>query len=143
MKFFLMQTSQGNGFFQLLILVVIVAVLFWGRNYIRKSESTDIDIDEIEDLNKQLVVIIAKYKNGFLILILATVIQLIISNTFVDSIDAHTNGFTRNTNLNDYFRDQKSKIVDFQVGMLFCYFLYFIGLVKLWFASKIKYRFGN
>ena len=85
----LLQAPQGGGAFQLVLLSILAGVVFLVGRSMKKNEVANSSIENVENLNEQILLVIARYSNGFLIIIISTIIQLINTFYYIRFIDSH------------------------------------------------------
>jgi hypothetical protein len=134
----LLQAPQGGGAFQLVLLSILAGVVFLVGRSMKKNEVANSSIENVENLNEQILLVIARYSNGFLIIIISTIIQLINTFYYIRFIDSHLSNFKFDDKMDNYFNEIKSNTLSFAVFTVLSIILYLVGFLKLWRASKIK-----
>ena len=134
----LLQAPQGGGAFQLVLLSILAGVVFLVGRSMKKNEVANSSIENVENLNEQILLVIARYSNGFLIIIISTIIQLINTFYYLSFLNSHLSNFKFDDKMDNYFNEIKSNTLSFEVFTVLSTILYLAGFLKLWRASKIK-----
>ncbi len=137
-NYLLQAPPQGGGTFQLLLLTILIGIVFFTFKYMRKKEVKNSNTEDIENFNEQILLIFAKYRNGFSIIIISTIIQLINTYNYINSLNSNLRSFRLDTNMDSYFNDIKSDTNLFVVFSILSIVLYLLGFIVLWDASKLK-----
>ena len=135
--FYLLQAPQGGGTFQLVLLTLLTGGILLVSILMKKSEVKNSSIENIENLNEQILFVIARYSNGFLIIIISTIIQLINTFYYISFLNSHLSNFKFDDKMDNYFNEIKSNTLSFEVFTVLSTILYLAGFLKLWRASKI------
>ncbi len=135
---YLLQAPQGGGIFQLVLLAFLIGGILLVSVFMKKSEVKNSSIENVENLNEQILFVITRYSNGFLIIIISTIIQLINSFYYLSFLNSHLTNFKFDDKMGDYFNEIKSNTLSFEVFTVLSIILYLAGFLKLWRASKIK-----
>ena len=133
-----LQAPQGGGTFQLVLLALIIGVIFLVSRFMKKSEVTNSSIENVESLNEQILFVIARYSNGFLIIYISTMIQLINTVYYLIFLNNRLSNFKFDDKMENYFFEIKSHTTTFEYFTVVSILLYLAGFNKLWRASKIK-----
>ncbi len=137
-NYLLQAPTQGGGTFQLLLLTILIGIVFFTFKYMRKKEVKNSNTEDIENFNEQILLIFAKYRNGFSIIIISTIIQLINTYTYINSLNSNLSSFRLDVNMDSYFNDIKSNTNLFVAFSILSIVLYLLGFMVLWDASKLK-----
>jgi hypothetical protein len=135
---YLLQAPQQSGTFQLILLFIFAGVVYLVSRYMKKSEVANRSIENVENLNEQILLVIARYRNGFLIIIISTIIQLINTFYYINFLDSHLSNFKFDDKMDMFFYDIKSNTSTFKFYTVLSIILYLVGFLKLWGASSIK-----
>jgi len=135
---YLLQAPQQGGTFQLILLSILAGVVYLVSRSMKKSEIANSSVENVENLNEQILLVFARYSNGFFIIILSTTMQLINTFYYIRFIDSHLSNFKFDDKMDVYFNEIKSNTSTFEIFTVVSIILYLVGFLKLWRASSIK-----
>jgi hypothetical protein len=135
---YLLQAPQSGGTFQLVLLALFIGAIYLVNKFMKKSEVANSNCENVENFNEQILFTIARYSNGFLIIYVASIIQLINTVYYLSFINNSLSSFKFDDKMENYFLQIKSHTTTFEVFTVVSIFLYLAGFNKLWRASKIK-----
>lgn len=138
MSIYLLQAPRSGVSFSLVLSALIVGIIFLVGRFLKKNEVANSSIENVENLNEQILFVIARYSNGFLIIYIATIIQLINTVYYLSFLDNRLSNFKFDDKMESYFYEIKSQTSIFEIFTVVTILLYLAGFNKLWRASKIK-----
>jgi preprotein translocase subunit YajC len=135
---YLLQAPQGGGTFQIVFLLGIIGLTYFlVIKPMKKREVANSNVENVENLDQQLALIIAKYRNGFGIIVIASIIQFLNTYYYLIFINK-TSNFKFDEKMDNYFNQMKSNTEVLVFFTIVSSVLFFCGFLKLWGASIIK-----